>query len=178
MNSNELFPPAAPDFSDPLGLLRACHERVFKHCDILENLAAHIGDKGVDQDAREAAAQVHKYFSVAGKHHHQDEEQDIFPRLARQSLKLADLIHQLKQDHERLDALWDEIEPLLSRPARIEDAENFLAMAQQFADAYRAHARRENEELLEMAQHIFGSDELKQIGEKMAERRGVQVRLR
>jgi len=178
MNENTLFPPAAPDFSDPLGLLRACHERVLKHCDTLVNLAAHLGDKGLDQDAREAAASVHKYFSVAGKHHHQDEEQDLFPRLARQSLKLADLVHQLKQDHERLDGLWAELEPLLARPAKIEDSSTFLEQAQQYADAYRAHVRRENEELLDMAQHIFGSDELKQIGEKMAARRGLQIKLR
>jgi hemerythrin-like domain-containing protein len=178
MNENTLFPPAAPDFSDPLGLLRACHERVLKHCDTLENLAAHIGDRGIDQDAKEAAASVHKYFSVAAKHHHQDEEQDLFPRLARQSLKLADLIHQLKQDHEKLDALWEQLEPLLKHPAKIEDATAFLELSQQFAEAYRAHVRRENEDLLDMAQHIFGSDELKQIGEKMAERRGLHIKLR
>ncbi len=178
MNENSPFPPAAPDFSDPLGLLRACHERVLQHCDTLENLAAHIGDKGIDQDAKEAAAQVHKYFSVAGKHHHQDEEQDIFPRLARQSLKLADLVHRLKQEHEAIDALWEPLAPLLARPATIEDSEAFLQQAEQFADTYRAHVRKENEDLLDMAQHIFGSDELKQIGEKMAERRGLHIKLR
>ncbi len=178
MNSNELFPPAAPDFSDPLGLLRACHERVLKHCDTLENLAAHIGDKGVDLDAKEAAAQVHKYFSTAAKHHHQDEEQDIFPRLARQSLKLADIVHQLKQDHSHLDAQWEQLAPLLARPATIEDNAAFLELTQQFADAYRAHVRKENEDLLDLAQHIFGSDELNEIGEKMAERRGIQIKLR
>lgn len=174
MSTNDLFPPAAPDFSDPLGLLRACHERVFKHCDILENLAAYLADKGLDQEASEAAAQVHRYFSVAAKHHHEDEEQDVFPRLARQSLKLADLIHSLKQEHERLDALWAEIAPLLAKPASIGDVEAFQALAERFADAYRNHARKENSELLEMAQHVFGSDELKQIGRAMAERRGVK----
>ena len=178
MNANTLFPPAAPDFSDPLGLLRACHERVLKHCDTLENLAAHLADKGLDQDAKEAAAQVHKYFSVAGKHHHQDEEQDIFPRLARQSLKLADLVHRLKQEHQAIDTLWAPLAPLLARPATIQDHDAFSALAQQFADAYRAHVRLENEDLLNMAQHIFSSDELKRIGEKMAERRGLQIRLR
>ena len=178
MNENSPFPPAAPDFSDPLGLLRACHERVFQHCDTLMNLAAHLGDKGLDQDAKEAAAQVHKYFSVAGKHHHQDEEQDLFPRLARISLKLADLIHRFKQDHEKLDAIWAELEPLLARPAKIEDTDAFLELAQQYADAYRDHVRRENEDLLDMAQHIFSRDELNEIGEKMAERRGIHIKLR
>jgi hemerythrin-like domain-containing protein len=174
MNKDDLFPPAAPDFSDPLGLLRACHERVFKHCDIVENLAAHLADQGVDQEAREAAAQVHRYFSVAAKHHHQDEEQDLYPRLIRQSLKLADLIHAFKQEHQQLDALWAEIEPLLAKPSTIEDIETFQSLAERFADAYRRHARRENSDLLDMAQHIFGSDELKQIGQAMAERRGVK----
>ncbi len=178
MNENSPFPPAAPDFSDPLGLLRACHERVLQHCDTLEKLAAHIGDKGIDQDAKEAAAQVHKYFSVAGKHHHQDEEQDLFPRLARQSLKLADRVHQLKKEHETIDALWQPLAALLARPATIEDSAAFLELAQQFADTYRAHVRKENEDLLDMAQHIFGRDELNQIGEKMAERRGVMIKLR
>ena len=174
MDKNELFPSAAPDFSDPLGLLRACHERVFKHCDLVENLAAHLGDKGPDQEAREAAAQVHRYFSVAAKHHHEDEEQDVFPRLAHQSLKLADLIHSLKKDHEQLEALWAEIAPLLAKPAGIENIEAFQTLAGRFADAYRTHARMENSELLDMAQHIFSSDELKQIGRAMAERRGVK----
>ncbi len=174
MNKNELFPPAAPDFSDPLGMLRACHERVLKHCDIIESLAAHLADKGVDQDAREAAAQVHRYFSIAAKHHHEDEEHDVFPRLARQSLKLADLVHSLKQDHERLEALWAEIEPLLAKPAAIQDTEAFLSLSERFAAAYREHVRRENSDLLDMAQHIFGSDELKKIGQAMAERRGVK----
>ena len=56
----------------------------------------------------------------------------------------------------------------------IEDVEAFQAQAERLADAYRSHARKENSELLEMAQHIFGSDELKQIGRAMAERRGVK----
>ena len=178
MIMNSSFPTAAPDFSDPLGLLRACHERVLEHCELLLKLAAHIAAQGVDQEARKAAAQVHKYFSVAGKHHHQDEEQDIFPRLARQSLKLADIVHQLKQEHQAIDALWQQLDPLLSHPATIQQSENFGQLAQQLADAYRAHVRKENEDLLDIAQHIFGSDELKQIGEKMAERRGLQIRLR
>ena len=177
MDKNDLFPTTAPDFSDPLGLLRACHERVFKHCDIVLNLVSHLADKGLDQEAHEAAAQVHRYFSVAAKHHHEDEEQDVFPRLARQSLKLADLVHTLKLEHEQLEALWAKLSPLLAKPASIEDVNSFQALAERFADAYRTHVRKENSELLEMAQHIFSSDELMQIGRAMAERRGVKLPL-
>jgi hemerythrin-like domain-containing protein len=178
MSTHDLFPPAAPDFSDPLGLLRACHERVLQHCELLLKLADHITSHGADQEAREAAVKIHKYFSVAGKHHHQDEEQDIFPRLSRVSLKLADRVYRLKQQHQAIDALWGQIAPLLTRPATIEDNAAFLALAQQLAELYRDHIHMENEELLDVAQHIFSREELKQIGEKMAERRGVQIKLR
>ncbi len=177
MNENTLFPPAAPDFSDPLGLLRACHERILKHCDTLERLATHISEQGLDTEAREAAAQVYKYFSTAGKHHHQDEEQEIFPRLSRQSLKLADRVHRLKQEHQAIDTLWEQLSPQLARPTTIQDHDAFTQLARQLAEAYRTHIQQENEELLDVAQHIFGRDELKQIGEKMAERRGLQLRL-
>ena len=175
MNDNNLFPTAAPDFTDPLGLLRACHERILTHCSLLLQIAERIQAEGVDDEVRQAAAKVHRYFSTAGRHHHADEEEDLFPRLARQSLKLADLVHQLRQEHEAIDTLWGSIEPLLARPANISDTAAFADQAKALAEAYQAHVAKENDDLLVFAQHIFGSDELKKIGAAMAKRRGVKL---
>jgi hemerythrin-like domain-containing protein len=172
VEKKNLFSEPAPDFTDPLGLLRACHERILGLCDTLLKLPAHIEANGVDDELRNAAANIHRYFSTAAQLHHQDEEQDIFPLLARQSLKLADLIHRLKQEHLELDALWQKLEPRLARPASIEDPEAFSALIGRFTEAYRSHAMKENEELLDIAVHIFSSEQLKVIGEHMAERRG------
>ncbi|MCW8971750.1 MAG: hemerythrin domain-containing protein [Gammaproteobacteria bacterium] len=169
------FPTAAPDFSDPIGLLRACHERIFQHCDTLERLATHLSRQGADQAFQEAAAKIDRYFSTAAKHHHDDEEQDLFPRLARQSLKLADAVHHLQQEHEQLDALWREIEPMLIRPAAIDDPEAFAARVKRFANTYRAHAAKENEDLFAIAQHSLSHEELREMGRSMAERRGVAL---
>lgn len=174
MSKDDLFPAAAPDFTDPLGLLRACHERIFKHCDMVENLATYLADRGVDPEASEAAAKIHRYFSVAAKHHHEDEEQDVFPRLAHKSSNLADLVHALKQEHVGLGTLWTEIAPQLANPIGIVDKSRFRSLARQFATAYREHARKENRELLDMAADILSSDELNQIGKAMAMRRGVK----
>lgn len=174
MNKSELFPPAAPDFSDPLGLLRACHERILKHCDMAVNLASRLADTGLDSEITNAAAQVYRYFSTAARHHHEDEEQDVFPRLARQSLKLTGLVHSLEQEHGRLEALWLEMEPLLAKPARIENTEEFQSLAAQFAEAHRAHVQKENSELLAQASQIFSSGELTEISRSMAERRGIK----
>lgn len=166
------FPEAAPDFTDPLGLLRACHERIVQHCATLERLVEHLRAHDVDAEARSAAGKIHHYFSTAGQHHHQDEEEDLFPRLARQSLKLADLVHRLRQDHARMDALWQQLAPLLAAPGRIDDLDAFAAQVTEFASLQRSHVARENEDLLEMARHILSSDEMKKLGKRMAERRG------
>lgn len=169
------FPSAAPDFRDPLGLLRACHGRIQHHCATLQRLAEHLRTQGVDAEARTAAGQIHRYFTTAGRHHHADEEQDLFPRLARQSLKLADLVHRLRQDHLRMESLWQQLEPLLLRPDQITDHAAFAALVEEFAALYAGHIATENDDLLEMAHHILSSAELKKLGEAMAERRGLRA---
>lgn len=169
------FPEAAPDFSDPLGLLRACHGRIEQHCATLQQLIPHLREHGVDAEARTAAHNIHRYFSTAGQLHHQDEEQDLFPRLARQSLKLADLVYRLRQEHERMEALWRQLAPQLEKPDRIEDVEALARLVEEFTTLYHGHIARENEELLELARHIFSSDELKKLGTRMAERRGIRI---
>lgn len=176
MDTNSLLGSPAPDFNDPLGLLRACHGRIEGHLQTLLKLADHLEQQGVDADARKAAANIHRYFSTAAVHHHQDEEQDLFPRLVRQSLKLAEVIHGLKRDHARLEATWQAIEPSLARPANIENIAAFRQQAQVMAEAYRAHIQRETEDLLDVAQHILSSDDLRQMGNTMAERRGLRTK--
>ena len=177
MNTSNPFPSAAPNFSDPLGLLRACHERIFRHCDTLEKLPTHFAEKGADQEFHAAAAKIHRYFCEAAVHHHADEEQDLFPLLARQSLKMADTLLRLKQEHEQLDALWKELEPLLAKPSAIKDPSTLETLTRRFAEANRRHAQKENEEVLDIARHSLNRDELKKLGRSMAERRGVSLPL-
>jgi hemerythrin-like domain-containing protein len=175
MNQTTPFPESAPDFSDPLGLLRACHQRMLDHCARLTRLADHLKTQGADSEALQAAGAIYRYFTTSARHHHDDEEKDLFPRLAQQSLKLADLVHRLKKEHTELDTLWQQLEPLLLRPAQITDLVGFSELCSRFGDAYRSHIQTENNELLEMARHIFSQAELKKLGASMAERRGVRI---
>ncbi len=167
-------PHPAPDFNDPLGLLSACHDRILQHCDLLERLLEHLDDKGSDDEARQAAAAILRYFDTAGRLHHQDEEQDLFPRLVRTSLKMAELIHELRQEHERLDRLWDPLSASLQRLQDI-DLNALRGQAEAFIEASREHVRRENGELLSVARHLLSEKEQRRIGEAMAERRDVRV---
>jgi len=175
MNPTNPFPESAPDFSDPLGLLRACHQRMLDHCERLLRLADHLQSQGADNETATAAAAIYRYFTTSARQHHNDEEQDLFPRLARESLKLADLVHRLKKEHGELDALWHGLEPLLLRPGQIADLSGFREQCHRFVEAYQRHIRVENSELLEMARHILSQAELKKLGASMAERRGVRV---
>lgn len=164
----------APDFTQPLALLRACHERMLEQCETLEKLVAHVREHGVDDDARTAAQRVHRYFTTAAPLHHQDEEIDLFPLLQRQSLKLADLVYSLKQEHPQLDAAWSRLESDLLRPDHMDDLDAFAGKVTDFCNRYRSHIKRENNELLDIAQHILSSKQQKAMGEAMAKRRGVK----
>ena len=174
MNTQSPFSHTAPDFSDPLGLISACHQRIRDHASLLELIIERFEKDEVDADVREAARKVHTYFNTAAKHHHQDEEKNIFPLLIRQSLKIADIIHKLKQDHQRHNELWSVIQPVLKRlPESLDD--HFKQSAYEFTALQRDHAKIEDEDLFAMAKHILSSEQLRKIGKAMAERRGVRL---
>jgi len=171
---NNSLTPDIPNFNDPLGLLRACHERMLANCDTLEKLVAHLRDKGMDDEARLAINRVVTYFTTSAVHHHEDEEKDLFPLLNGQSLKLAELIFKLKQDHQALDTLWQQLAGDLKQGSALAENPDFAGHVAQFCAAYREHIDIENRELLFLAQHSLSSRQLEDIGRSMAKRRGVR----
>jgi len=170
---NDTLSPEVPSFDDPLGLLRACHERMLANCDTLDKLVPHLREKGLDDEARSAITRVVNYFSTSAVHHHEDEEQDLFPLLNGQSLKLAEMIFKLKQDHKQLEKLWQQLSADLKQDSTLVDNPDFEAHVTLFCTAYREHIDMENRELLFMAQHSLSSRQLEDMGRSMAKRRGV-----
>lgn len=164
MNDTGL-PEELPGFDDPIGLLRACHEKMLAHLDLLEGLTT-------TADAA-TARQVVRYFTTSAPLHHRDEEEDLFPRLNRQSMKIAELIFSLKKEHEQLDQLWDQLTPGLKQlPADGFDTA-FIEQANAFCTLCRAHIQRENREFLPLVASSLSQQELGAVGEAMASRRGV-----
>jgi hemerythrin-like domain-containing protein len=161
-----------PGFDDPLALLRTCHTRILEHCDLLEQLVAGVQAQGDTTQLRDTARKVSSYFSNSARLHHQDEETDLFPLLARQSLKLADLIHALRQEHAQLDTLWTTLETGLKQVTQLDDTDTFVATATRFCELGRQHVQRENMELLPVAASSLSSEQIKDIGVAMAARRG------
>ena len=162
------------NLSEPLTALRQFHQLNKDFCEGLETLAD-AAERGDDAgQLRAPAAEIHRHFGGHAAMHHRDEEEDLFPILARQSLKLADRVHQARRDHEKLDTAWHELGPILRDPsAMTADPAAFAAKARAFARLQREHSAYEEEELFDMAQHILGGDDLARIAKAMKKRRGV-----
>lgn len=168
------FSSQAPGFDDPVGVLRACHTRIERHCATLLKLPAHLRTAGCDEQAREAAGRIVRYFSKAAPDHHRDEEEDLFPVLRESDAGLATAIDRLEGEHARMEAAWDELLPLLSAPERMaDDIDAFERSAQRFAAIYREHIAAEEQGVFTPAESLLTPEEKLRIGTAMAARRGL-----
>jgi len=99
-------------------MLLACHERVNRSLELLRRLQVHLQDKGLDNDARQAARDVMRYFDVAAPLHHQDEELHVFPPLLQQGQgldpKLREIVTKLIHDHRAMETHWSAARTTLS----------------------------------------------------------------
>ena len=169
---------AAAGFDAPLDMLSACHARIEKQCATLRRLVRHLDERGVDQDARQAAANVMRYFDTAGRDHHADEELDLFPALLESMagsdpVCLRDITQTLTHDHRELDAVWQALRPQLERVALGEASALDTAAVDEFAVRHTRHIAREESELLPMAKRLLSEEQLQEIGKAMRARRGV-----
>lgn len=64
----------AAGFDEPYVLMAACHERMTRTLTLLERIGAHVAAQGCNTQARDAAKDVLRYFTIAAPLHHEDEE--------------------------------------------------------------------------------------------------------
>lgn len=177
----------APTFDDPLEMLVACHGRIQAQFSTLQKLQQHLFSHGNNADAQLAAQAILRYFETAGPNHHQDEEQDLFPRLlaaeqknsADGRLKATDasqLITRLLADHTVMANAWQAIRPQLSAVAAGQQRQLDANIAEHFMGVYNAHIALENSQLIALAEQLLTTQELLKIGQQMASRRGVVYR--
>jgi hemerythrin-like domain-containing protein len=166
------LPETLPGFDDPIALLRACHQKMLAQCDLLDAVVAQARSGELDDAARKAAQDITRYFSSSAPLHHRDEEEDLFPRINRQSLRIAELVHNLKRQHQELDKLWKILAPELQRLPEDGFSGDFLEAAGRFCELSREHIKLENMELLPLVASSLSQQELGYIGEAMAKRRG------
>lgn len=165
-----LLDEAAPNFDDPLGLIRACHGRMLKLLELMERMIEYQTDKGVDKDLSDSAQKVLRYFDIAAPLHHQDEELDLFP-LIQHDADLAAMAETLEVEHAHHDRLWSQLRPALVNIVEGQSDGRLNHLAPEFIQAYRDHIAIENDQLLPAAAKLLQDTDLSPMGERMAARR-------
>ena len=170
----------APDFDQPIAVLKHCHGRIRKQLATLEKLLAHLPAHGADEQARQAATAVRKYFDKAAHLHHDDEEQDLLPMLhataqGEDAATLAALAPTILQDHKDMDAMWQALHEQLS--AIVDGSSTFLAAntVREFVERYQSHMEREEGTIAPMAMRLFDARQMAALGAAMRQRRGIDA---
>jgi hemerythrin-like domain-containing protein len=146
--------PVSPSIDDPIELLQACHDKVRRFANLSVGLRDHVAEHGADQQAQEAARSVLRYFNIAAPLHHDDEEQDLFPALRTLGLEGLNLaLSSLMTEHTRLGTLWLSLHPWLQDIARGVTTKA-PSTVDEFAQAYKAHAQREEDEVYPAASQL------------------------
>ncbi|KAF3999813.1 hemerythrin domain-containing protein [Glaciimonas immobilis] len=169
---------AAPDFDQPIAVLKHCHDRIRKQLTTLERLRAHLPEHGADDEAQQAATAVLRYFSKSAPHHHEDEEQDLFPMLTATAKDddaevLRRLGPEIVSEHLQMGQLWTRLEEQL---AAIQDGQTALLSSADvtlFSSLYLAHMEKEETWIAPMAKRIFSPAQMSQLGTAMQRRRGM-----
>jgi len=150
-----------------------CHQRLRA----VTTLATALGtrDDAQDEEVREVATKVHRYFTVALPLHEQDEDRSLFPRLLQHSPGLAPTIALLRADHQRqalvVAALVALCEQLLGPPGPAGPRAGALAAAAEaVSQSWKDHLAIEERELFPQA-HQLSSAARAAIAEEMRERR-------
>jgi hemerythrin-like domain-containing protein len=166
-----------PGFDEPFEMLEACHERVGRMLALLGKLRSHMRAQPADEQARQAARDVMRYFDVAAPQHHRDEELHVFPALiGLQDAELVALVARLQQDHIQMDARWKSVRSLLEEVASAERSsfnEADDAIFELFANLYQAHIQAEESLAFPRAMAAMEPERLEAMSRDMAQRRGV-----
>lgn len=159
----------AVGFDQPFEMLAACHERVRRSLDLLLRLQAHVELHGVDAQARDAAADVLRYFDIAGPAHHEDEERHVLPRLrAAGAQSLAD---RLAADHAEMACQWALLRQPLAALAQGRHAALDPAACQRYAALYAGHMAVEEADAFARVVLTLGQAALAAMGQEMSARR-------
>lgn len=172
-------PPTA-GFDEPFGMLQACHGRVARSLDLLGRLGAYLAEQGggdTQGQARDAAADVQRYFDLAAPLHHQDEEQHVLPAL--RAAGQGALADRLQAEHRQMETLWPVIRADLQavQAGHAPTGEALVAARRRwadFAEVYTRHIAAEEMQAYPSAQAQLEPAVQAAMGREMAQRRGVR----
>ncbi|MCC7485068.1 MAG: hemerythrin domain-containing protein [Burkholderiales bacterium] len=166
------------DFSKPLAAMKSCHARILARCEALEALAARVGERGADEEARRAAADLLRYFDTTARFHREDEEDDLLPRMIAgatmsRGSSLTRLVADIANEHREVERAWTRLRGML-HDIRAGEATLDPLAAGHFVRLYSAHIAMEEASVYPLAEMLLSRGDLAEIAQSMARRRGDQ----
>jgi hemerythrin-like domain-containing protein len=177
------FESPAVGFEQPFEMLSACHDRVRRSLFLLVRLQGHVTNHGVDEQAKQAATDVLRYFNVAAPAHHEDEERHIVPApMESEDADLRAAANRILIDHARIRSAWSDLAPFLRQveAGHQPDRQHFVQAVDRFVRVHEDHLKLEDDVAFPGARaHHEGCGQaaVASIGREMAQRRtaGKQV---
>jgi pyridoxamine 5'-phosphate oxidase len=170
----------APDFDQPVAVLKHCHDRIRKQLKTLDMLASPAVLAATPDEVRQAASAVLRYFEKAAPHHHEDEEHDLLPMLTATAREddaalLASLKPEVLDEHRQMEQLWQRLQPQLAAIAQGQSSTLDSADAGVFGELYLRHMDKEESHIAPMAKRLFSPAQMQQLGNALRARRGIAL---
>ncbi|WP_338845293.1 pyridoxamine 5'-phosphate oxidase [Massilia sp. W12] len=168
----------APDFDQPLAVLKHCHEKIKKQIKTMQRLLEHLPRHGANLEAQQAAKAVLAYFNKSAGMHHADEEEDLMPLLRQvaqgeDAAMLSQLLPKILREHKKMEAAWSVLALQLEDIASGESAQLSANDVQAFGELYAEHMVKEETWLAPMAMRLFSAEQMAALGAAMRMRRGL-----
>lgn len=170
------------DFSDPLGLLSDCHQRIRYFLNVLTTVCEQSAEKPLTADQKIALEKALWYFREAGPRHTADEEQSLFPLLRAKNTprvrRALEKVERLEADHRHAEADHDDVDSIGRRwlsdgSLSKEDSRQMKVLLANLMRLYKRHLDMEEAEIFVLADGVLTRDEKDVIGREMASRRGI-----
>jgi hemerythrin-like domain-containing protein len=172
------WPTPGAGFEQPFEMLQACHERVHRMLGLLARLRAYLPEHGADEQARQAARDVMRYFDQAAPEHHRDEELHVFPALLAQGDPgTVSVVRRLQSDHLQMESRWSEARKVLAAIASGELA--WLGTEEEsaldaFCGLHAGHIAAEEQIAYPAAVVLLNGPPLEAMSRDMMARRGLR----
>lgn len=158
-----------PTKETPASLVLDCHQRIRSFTQLSVRLAE---ADAPESELAEAAARVHRYFTVALPLHVADEEESIAPRLLLVASQVADAIERMEREHlEHVDLLARLISAWAALKRGARPPSELSANARQLQAALDAHLEAE-ERIIVPALAALPETDARAILQEMRRRRG------
>ena len=164
-----------PKSEDAVDLLLGCHQRIRHFTGVAVKLAHAQG--ATPEEIAQAAAGVHRYYSVSLPLHEADEDQTLRPRLgAIADDRIGHALLAMSDQHQAIDELIERLLPLLVMVEHNPDmlpavGGEMCSITQALGEMFRAHLQMEEEVIFPAIREALPETARAEMLREMQERR-------